>query len=103
MYKANNNTVALNTFKATFETDDGKEISVSVFPPKMAVMQALQKIDDQSPDALDDMASAIAKLLSRNKEGRKFTAEEVSDLLDVFDINDFLTDYYNWVGELKKK
>ena len=102
MYKsANVNTKA--TFLAVFEGDDGKEITIHVFPPKLLVLNKLLEVNTESAESISETTDALAKILSNNKEKIRFTPEKVGELVDVTDLEEFLTDFFEWCGELKKK
>ena len=102
MYKsANVNTKA--TFLAVFEDDGEKEITVHVFPPKLSVLNKLLEVNTESAESITDTTDALAKILSNNKERIKFDSEKVGELVDVADLEELLTDFFEWCGELKKK
>ena len=102
MYKSCGASVK-GTFRAELEADDGTQIAVSIYPPKMKVMRMLQQIDLESDTAMEETIKAVSDILSHNMEKRKFGFEMVEELFDVTDLNEFLTDFYDWVGNLKKK
>lgn len=102
MYKSCEASVK-GTFRAEFEADDGTQIVVSIYAPKMKVLRMLQQIDLESDTAMEETIKAVSDILSHNAEKRKISFETVEELFDVTDLNDFLTDFYEWVGNLKKK
>lgn len=95
--------ITKDVFKAEFEADDGSVISLSVYPPKMKVMRMLQQIDLDADTAMEETIAALSAILSNNREKKRVSVSMVEELFDVTDLNDFFSDFNEWVGNLKKK
>ena len=68
----------------------------------IALKSALESFeeDNTNTDAIDDLYSACAKIMNRNKAGVKITKEFIEDLFDIEDVIIFFNSYMNFVGEL---
>lgn len=56
--------------------------------------------DETNTEALDDLYTACARIMSRNKGGVKITTEYLSELFDFEDILLFFNTYMNFLSEL---
>lgn len=86
-------------------TDDNdeeiKNIELKVEPPKIKMLKKLMAVWKASKaDAMDELAEAIQKLLSKNKDGYKVPMEYI-DELDYDQMNELLTEYFKWLGKEK--
>ena len=76
--------------------------------PKKSTFEKLTTLqqykDDKNAtieDVMDTFGSVVAEVLSNNLDGRKFTAKEVTDNMDIEEMKDFLFSYYrDFVGTL---
>lgn len=55
-----------------------------------------QDLDDSD---IDNLYEAAEIALSKNKEGKKFAAEEIEEILDLAALVAFFDGYYGWVME----
>lgn len=92
-----------STFVAAFYDDDKNEYSVSIFPPKMSVLRDFSRLNTESADSFDKMIEIIAKIVSKNQENIKFSADEIAEIFDFDDVNNFINDFFDWLKESKKK
>lgn len=102
MYKSSQN-YTKDTFKVELETDNGESIRISVLPPKINVLRKFAKIDDKSAESLDETTDIMAEMLSKNREKRIFSSEEIGELLDIYDMQELVKDFVNWIDNTKKK
>ena len=85
---------------------DGTKLQVKM--PKKSTFEKLTTLqqykDDKNAtieDVMDTFGSVVAEVLSNNLDGRKFTAKEVTDNMDIEEMKDFLFSYYrDFVGTL---
>ena len=56
--------------------------------------------NNYAPEVIDDLYNACAKIMSRNKTGRKITKEHLEDIFDFEDIMIFFRAYMEFVNEL---
>ena len=68
----------------------------------LAIKESLDSIEDDATnvEALDDLYSACAKIMSRNKTGKEITKEFLEELFDIEDIIIFFDAYMDFVTEL---
>ena len=86
------------------------ESTVFVCVPTKGMLEELVGIKDQLDDvvqndreSLDVLYGLVAKMMSNNKDGRKLTAEEVAEMLDVSDVVLFFHAYTEFIAELSKE
>lgn len=77
------------------------EVALEVEPPKIKTLKqvmALSKTRDAS--AINDLASAVSMVLSKNKTGY-VVSEDLIDELDLDQLNEILTAFFRWLVETK--
>ena len=78
---------------------------VNIEPPKRKqlkkVLSLTKNINEQNFDDadVDSLYEAAEIALSKNKEGKVFTAEQIEDYLDLAALVAFFENYYSWVME----
>lgn len=78
---------------------------INIEPPKRKqlkkVLSLTKSIDEKTLNDgdVDNLYEAAEIALSKNKEGKKFAAEEVEDYLDLAALVAFFDGYYSWVAE----
>ncbi len=78
---------------------------VNIEPPKRKQLKKIlaltQSVNDQnfSENDIDNLYEAAEIALSKNKEGKVFTADNVEDYLDLAALVAFFDGYYTWVME----
>lgn len=83
----------------------GQELELE--PPKLKVLKKISKLsksvsnDELSEDDITNLSEAIALSLSKNKQAVNISSDYVEDNFDIDEMYDFLTNYYNWVGEIQ--
>lgn len=106
------NVLNFNNVKKRYLTvtlPDEQKTTLMIGTPTKAIMdelillksgiEALEE-DEANSEALDDLFTACAKIMSRNKSGIKITTEYLSDIFDFEDILIFFNTYMNFLGEL---
>lgn len=100
-----------NTLKKSYMTvtlADEKQTVLMIGTPTKGVMDALTAIqsnlsktdDENSVEAMNDLYTACAKVMSRNKAGKKITAEYLADIFDYEDITLFFNAYMEFISEI---
>lgn len=83
-----------------FEAPDNGRV-LHIEPPKLKTMNRLGELQKGS-HTIKDIAAAVAKLISKNKEGRKVTADNVMDWMDSDQVAAFIMAYLAWVRDEKQ-
>ena len=103
----NFNNVKKNYLPVTL--NDEKNTTLFVGTPTKAIMNDLVVLqsgletisdDDTNVEAIDDLYSACARVMSRNKAGVKITPEYLSEVFDFEDIIIFFKAYMNFISEV---
>ena len=88
---------------------DEKNTTLMIGTPTKAIMNDLLLLessvealreDESDIDALDDLYSACARVMSRNQAGVKITKEYLEEIFDYEDITIFFKTYVEFVAEL---
>lgn len=88
---------------------NGKEIKVK--PPKMKVLKNILKLSksiqnitsvdgETGGDAIGALTEVLSISLSNNVENVKISEDELNDMLDLVQMMELFTSYFNWVGEI---
>lgn len=90
----------------TVKLADDKGTTLLICTPTKGILdEFLTMKDSLSADAMEDEAltelySIVAKIMSRNKAGIKITKEKVSALFDFEDVLIFIRAYAEFIGEI---
>ncbi len=85
-----------------FEVKIGEK-NILVEPPKLKQMREILRLNKaNSEDVIDDLTVAIAQLLSKNKAGEKITVEFVENNLNFDELQELLSQYFQWMGNARK-
>ena len=96
----------LSIYKSRYyevKLDEG--VTVNIEPPKRKQLKKIlaltQSVNDQnfSENDIDNLYEAAEIALSKNKEGKVFTADNIEDYLDLAALVAFFDGYYTWVME----
>lgn len=108
MSKALNfNTVKKRYFTVTLP-DENKTTLLVGMPTKKIMdelillkssVEALED-DETNTEATDDLYTACAKIMSRNKTGAKITPEFLGEIFDIEDVLIFFQNYMGFLGEV---
>lgn len=90
---------------------DEKETVLMIGTPTKAVMNDLVLLrsgleslsDGADEEALDDLYAVCARVMSRNKAGKKITKEYLEEIFDFEDIIIFFHAYIEFVSELSNE
>ena len=96
----------LSIYKSRYyEVKLDEKTTVNIEPPKRKQLKKIlaltQNVNDQnfSENDIDNLYEAAEIALSKNKEGKVFTAENIEDYLDLAALVAFFDGYYTWVME----
>ena len=96
----------LSIYKSRYyEVKLDEKTIVNIEPPKRKQLKKIlvltQSVNDQnfSEKDIDNLYEAAEIALSKNKEGKVFTAENIEDYLDLAALVAFFDGYYTWVME----
>ena len=96
----------LSIYKSRYyEVKLDESTTVNIEPPKRKQLKKIlaltQSVNDQnfSENDIDNLYEAAEIALSKNKEGKVFTADNIEDYLDLSALVAFFDGYYTWVME----
>lgn len=85
----------------TDESDKEHNLQLEVEPCRLKTMKKLIDVSkDDGPEAIDDLYTALQKLLSKNKSKLKVPMEYIEDL-SFDELQAILTAYFEWLVETK--
>lgn len=84
-----------------FEAPDNNRVLL-LEPPKLKTLKEMEDIQKEKDAGIGDVAVLIAKLLSKNKGGRKISAELAMSWMDVDQMKAFLRDFMSWLRKEHK-
>ena len=77
------------------------DLVLEVEPPKLKALKKITALSKaRNEDAIDDLAEAVGMILSKNKK-KYVVPEEIIDELDLDQMSDILTAYFEWLGKEK--
>lgn len=86
---------------------DEKNTTLMICTPTKAIMddlmilqQSMDAVSDTNNNATDDLYSACARVMSRNKAGVKITKEFLAEIFDFEDIILFFNAYMEFIDEV---
>ena len=97
------NNLVKRYFPITLE--DGRNLEIE--PPKLKTIKKIAHLSNLTDGAtlteedIESLSSAISLALSKNKTDVRITSDEVEEMFDINAMYDFLTKYFNWVGEIQ--
>ena len=83
-----------------FQAPDNKQV-LHIEPPKL---KTLNRMNDLSrPDSTPkEAAEVVARVIAKNKEHRKITADTVMEWMDMDQLAGFVLDFVSWLSNEKK-
>ena len=76
-------------------------IELEVEPPKIKTLKKIMSLSkSRSEETMNDLAEAVGMILNKNKSGY-VVASEIIDELDLDQLNEILTAYFEWVSKEK--
>lgn len=101
-------TLDFNKLKKKFMTvtlADENNTVLMINTPTKAIMDGFLAMrdslsEDMENDALDELYDIVARIMSHNRNGKKFTKEEVQELFDYEDIIIFIRAYTEFINEV---
>jgi hypothetical protein len=77
------------------------DLELEVEPPKLKALKNITALSKaRNEDAITDLAEAVGLILSKNKM-KYIVSEEIIDELDLDQMSDILTAYFEWLGNEK--
>jgi len=77
------------------------DLTLEVEPPKIKTLKKIMGLSKaRSAETMDDLAEAVRIVLSKNKSGHVVNSE-VIDELDLDQLNEILTAYFEWLMKEK--
>jgi len=77
------------------------DLILEVEPPKVKTLKKITALSKaKNEDAMDELSQAIGIILSKNKAGYKIP-DEMIDELDLDQMNEILTAYFEWLSKEK--
>lgn len=77
------------------------DMILEIEPPKLKTLKKITSLSKaRNEDAMDDLAEAVGMILSKNKAGYK-VPQELIDELDLDQMNEVLTAYFQWLNKEK--
>ena len=108
-------TLNFNNVKKKYLTvtlNDEKNTTIMIGTPTKAILSelislksSLEAIEDDSTDsdAIDELYTACAKVMSRNKGGVRISKEDLEEIFDLEDIMIFFNAYMEFIGEVSNQ
>lgn len=84
-----------------FQAPDNRKV-LHIEPPKLKTMNRLNKMAKAEDPGVDDMAEVVARIIGKNKEGRRITAETVMDWMDSDQLAAFISAFLSWLNKTKE-
>lgn len=84
-----------------FEAPDNNRVLL-LEPPKLKTLKEMEDIQKDKDSGISDVAALIAKLISKNKSGRKVTADLVMSWMDIDQMKEFLGAFMSWIRQEHK-
>lgn len=77
------------------------DLTLEVEPPKLKALKKITALSkSRNEDTIDDLSEAVGMILSKNKLGIK-VSDEIIDELDLDQMNEILTAYFEWLSKEK--
>jgi len=77
------------------------DLTLEVEPPKIKTLKKIMSLaKSRNAEAMDDLAEAVCMILTKNKSGHA-VASEIVDELDLDQLNEILTAYFEWLSKEK--
>jgi len=91
----------LNEVNRRYFTIKLNDLVLEVEPPKLKALKKITSLSkSREEDAITDLAKAVQMILSKNKK-KYVVSDEIIDELDLDQLSDILTAYFEWLGKEK--
>lgn len=84
-----------------FEAPDNRRV-LHIEPPKLKTLNKLSNISKAADPTPEDMAQTIARIISKNRENRKVTADMVMEWMDSDQLSAFIAAFLGWLNKTKE-
>jgi hypothetical protein len=76
-------------------------LELEIEPPKLKLLKSIMALSKtQDEDSIKNMATSVGLILSKNTK-KYIVSDEIIDELDIDEMNDILTAYFEWLGKEK--
>lgn len=79
-----------------FEAPDNQKVLL-LEPPKLKTLKEMEDIQKDAASSVADVAALLAKILSKNKSGRKISPDTVMTWMDIDQMQAFLSAFMSWI------
>lgn len=83
-----------------FEAPDNHQLLL-LEPPKLKTLKAMEDIQRSGHAGVFDVAELLARLISKNRQGRKITAAQILEWMDIDQMQEFLSAFMSWLKKEK--
>jgi len=91
----------LNEVNRRYFTIKLNDLVLEVEPPKLKALKKITSLSkSREEDSITDLAEAVQMILSKNKK-KYAVSDEIIDELDLDQMSDILTAYFEWLGKEK--
>ena len=80
--------------------DSGRLLLIE--PPKLKTLKAMEDIEKEKNSGIGEVAELLSKIISKNKGGRKVTADQVMSWMDIDQMQAFLDAFMGWLRQSRK-
>lgn len=84
-----------------FEAPDNGRVLL-IEPPKLKTLKEMEDIQKDNNSGIGEVAGLLAKIISKNKGGRKVSAELVLSWMDIDQMQEFLGEFMDWMRRSRK-
>lgn len=78
------------------------DLVLEVEPPKVKTLKKMLALSKRTDDeAMSELAEVVRMILGKNKGSKPVTIEVVDDL-DIDELNEIITKYFEWIASVKK-
>lgn len=79
-----------------FEAPDNQKVLL-LEPPKLKTLKEMEDIQKDTTSSVANIAALLAKILSKNKAGRKISPDTVMTWMDIDQMQAFLVAFMGWI------
>ena len=79
-----------------FEVELPNGRTVNVEPPKLKTLKHIADMDDNT--TMEEQVALVARIISKNREGIKVTADDVLEWMDTDQYQEFLVAFLAWLN-----
>ena len=84
-----------------FEAPDNNRVLL-LEPPKLKTLKKMEDIQKNKDAGIEDLAALLARIISKNKQQRKVSADQVMDWMDMDQMREFTRAFLDWLKQEHK-